>query len=116
MREVEVRSMQEVVNLRQSLAAAQLDAQEQRRQFMNLREQVQRDAKLVRTPQAQQAAGTVLGVLVVRRSGRRRLDFSDIDRWNVLRFRFVQALMFNNFNKILFDVPISKFLKATKPL
>ena len=55
-REVEVRAMQEVVNLRQSLAAAQLDAQEQRRQFLSLREQVERDAKLMRTPQAQQAA------------------------------------------------------------
>ena len=32
-REVEVRAMQEVVELRQSRAAAQLDAQEQRRQF-----------------------------------------------------------------------------------
>ena len=55
-REVEVRAMQEVINLRQSLAAAQLDAQEQRRANTTLREQVERDAKLVRTPQAQQAA------------------------------------------------------------
>ena len=55
-REVEVRSMQEVISLRQQLAAAQLDSQEQRRQFTNLRDQMQRDQKSLRTPQAQQGA------------------------------------------------------------
>ena len=55
-REVEVRAMQEVVSLRQSLAAAQLDAQEQRRQLTSVREQMQREERLVRTPDSQREA------------------------------------------------------------
>ena len=55
-REVQVRAQQEVINLRQSLAAAQLDAQEQRRQFTALRDQVVRDEKLVLRAAAHEAA------------------------------------------------------------
>ena len=55
-REVEVRAMQEVVELRKSLAAAHLDAQEQRRLYASLREKPVHDERNMRTPAAQEAA------------------------------------------------------------
>lgn len=55
-REVEVRAMQEVVELRKSLAAAHLDAQEQRRLYASLRDKQVHDERNVRTPAAQEAA------------------------------------------------------------